>query len=120
MVKDIINIVNQMYNEYQQTEIDYMINTGSDYNIHYDLLNYVEEWIKSECIEDCKLLLQKIEYEKGIFLGEFVKAILKINNIASEMEKIDEMIGNIEFLSKLREIPVLTLKFVVTNQSLYI
>jgi superfamily II RNA helicase len=120
VVKDLINNINQMYFEYQQTEIDYMINTGADYNIHYDLLNYVEDWIKSECIEDCKLLLQKIEYEKGIFLGEFVKAILKINNIASEMEKIAEMIGNIEFLSKLKEIPGLTLKFVVTNQSLYI
>jgi superfamily II RNA helicase len=120
VVKDLINTINQMYFEYQQTEIDYMINTGADYNIHYDLLNYVEEWTKCEDIDDCKLLLQKIEYEKGIFLGEFVKAILKINNIASEMEKIAEMIGNIEFLSKLREIPGLTLKFVVTNQSLYI
>jgi superfamily II RNA helicase len=119
-VKDIIYTINQMYNEYQQTEIDYRINTGADYNIHYDLLNYVEEWTNCNCVEDCKLLLQKIEYEKGIFLGEFVKAILKINNIASEMEKIAEMIGNIEFLSKLREIPGLTLKFVVTNQSLYI
>jgi hypothetical protein len=36
------------------------------------------------------------------------------------MEKIAEMIGNIEFLSKLREIPILTLKYVVTNQSLYV
>jgi superfamily II RNA helicase len=119
-VKDIICNINEMYNEYQQTEINYRINTGSDYNIHYDLLNYVEEWSNSESVDQCKLLLQKIEYEKGIFLGEFVKALLKINNIASELEKIAEMIGNIEFLSKLREIPGLTLKFVVTNQSLYI
>jgi superfamily II RNA helicase len=120
VVKSIIHSINTMYSEYQQTEIDYRINTGADYNIHYDLLNYVEEWTQCEDVDECKLLLQKIEYEKGIFLGEFVKAILKINNIASEMEKIAEMIGNIEFLSKLREIPVLTLKFVVTNQSLYI
>jgi superfamily II RNA helicase len=120
VVKSIINSINMMYSEYQQTEIDYRINTGADYNIHYDLLNYVEEWTQCEDVDECKLLLQKIEYEKGIFLGEFVKAILKINNIASEMEKIAEMIGNIEFLSKLREIPCLTLKFVVTNQSLYI
>jgi superfamily II RNA helicase len=120
VVKSIIHSINTMYSEYQQTEIDYRINTGADYNIHYDLLNYVEEWTQCEDVDECKLLLQKIEYEKGIFLGEFVKAILKINNIASEMEKIAEMIGNIEFLSKLKEIPVLTLKFVVTNQSLYI
>jgi superfamily II RNA helicase len=120
VVKDIINTINKMYDDYQQTEIDYKINPGADYNIHYDLISYVEEWTQCEDVETCKLLLQKLAEEKGIFLGEFVKALLKINNISCEMEKIAEMTGNIEFLSKLKEIPNLTLKFVVTNQSLYV
>ena len=119
-VKNIINNINKMFDEYQQTEIDYKINTGIDYNIHYDLLSYVEDWTKCEDYNDCQLLLQRLASEKGIFLGEFVKALLKINNIGSEMEKIAEMTGNIEFLSKLKEIPNLTLKYVVTNQSLYV
>lgn len=109
-----------MYSEYQQTEIDYNINAGADYNLHYDLLNYVDEWTQCEDVENCKLLLQRLGYEKEIFLGEFVKALLKINNISCEMEKIAEMTGNMEFLSKLKEIPNLILKFVVTNQSLYV
>ena len=108
------------YDYYESKETELRINTGIDYNLHFDILNYVEEWTQCEDVDECKLLLQKMEYEKGIFLGEFVKAILKINNVAAEMEKIAEMTGNIEFLSKLREIPGLTLKFVVTNQSLYI
>jgi hypothetical protein len=58
--------------------------------------------------------------KKEIFLGEFVKALLKINNISSEFENIAEMTGNIALLSKLREIPNMTLKYVVTNQSLYV
>ena len=120
VVKDIINNINRMYDDYQQTEIDYKINTGADYNIHYDLLEYTEQWTQCEDVETCKFLLQRLAEEKGIFLGEFVKALLKINNISAEMEKIAEMTGNIEFLSKLREIPNLTLKFVVTNQSLYV
>jgi len=45
---------------------------------------------------------------------------LKINNISSELEKVAEYIGNIELLHKLREIPHLTLKYVATNQSLYV
>jgi hypothetical protein len=109
-----------MFSDYQQTEIDYKINTGADYNIHYDLISYVAEWTQCEDVETCKLLLQRLAEEKGIFLGEFVKSLLKINNISCEMEKIAEMTGNIEFLSKLKEIPNLTLKFVVTNQSLYV
>jgi len=55
-----------------------------------------------------------------VFLREFVKAILKINNISSEMEKVAEYIGNVSLLKKLQEIPGKTLKYVATSQSLYI
>jgi len=50
----------------------------------------------------------------------FQKLDSKINNISCELEKIAEMIGQISLLSKLREISQMTMKFVVTNQSLYI
>ena len=101
-------------------EEKYGINSGSDYTIHYDLINYTSKWCDCESITDCKFLLQQLEREKRLFLGEFVKAMLKINNISTEMEKIAELTGNIAFLSKLKEIPQLTLKYVVTNQSLYV
>jgi superfamily II RNA helicase len=119
-LKNVVQLVANLYSEYQQKEVDNMINTGTDYSIHYDLLNYVVKWYDCQNIEECKLLLQTLGTEKEIFLGEFVKALLKINNICSEMEKISEMEGNIEFLSKLREIPNATLKYVATNQSLYV
>ena len=115
-----INEVESMYNSYYDKEVSRNIKTGFDYEIHYDLLNYVEQWCDTTNVEECKLILQNLSAEKEIFLGEFVKAILKINNISSEFEKIAEMTGNITFLSKLREIPAMTLKYVVTNQSLYV
>ena len=77
-------------------------------------------WCECESAVECKLILQTLEAEKNIFLGEFVKAILKINNVAGEMEKIAESVGNIALLHKLKEISLLTLKFVATNQSLYV
>jgi hypothetical protein len=109
-----------MYSDYQKNELLLGIQSGSDYNIHYDLLKYTDEWCDAQSVNDCKLLLQKIGSEKGIFLGEFVKALLKINNISNEMEQIAELTGNIAFLSKLKEIKAFTLKYVVTNQSLYV
>lgn len=119
-LKQILKDISNSYLEYQQKEIDYRINSGIDYNIHYDLLSYLDEWCDSENVEDCKIVLQRLGFEKELFLGEFVKALLKINNISSELEKIAEMTGNIAFLSKLKEIPSMTLKYVVTNQSLYV
>ena len=53
-------------------------------------------------------------------MGEFVKAILKINNIAKEMEKICNLTNNIELMKKLNEIPKLTMKYIVSTQSLYL
>jgi superfamily II RNA helicase len=119
-LKTIIQDINFDYQNYLTNEMKNMIATGTDYNIHYDLINYVLKWCECNTEHECKGLLKVLEEEKGIFLGEFVKAILKINNISSEMEKVSEMLGNIEFLNKLREIPTLTLKYVVTNQSLYV
>ena len=119
-VKKIVQEITEMYNYYQDFETNYMTNTGVDYNIHYDLIDYVIQWCQCDSAPACKFILQNLESEKTIFLGEFVKAILKINNMASEMEKIAESVGDIALLHKLKEIPVLTLKFVATNQSLYV
>ena len=119
-IQTIITKISQLYLEYQDKELKYNINSGVDYNIHYDLINYVLEWCNCSDVNECKLLLQKLSVEKELFLGEFVKALLKINNISNEMEKISELMGNISFLSKLREIPNMILKYVVTNQSLYV
>ena len=113
-------LINKMYSEYQLKEGNSSINSGIDYNIHYDLIHYVDKWCDCLSPDECKLVLQQLSNEKGIFLGEFVKALLKINNIATEFIKIAELIGNISLLSKLREIENMTLKYVVTNQSLYV
>jgi len=119
-IQDYIVEIENMYHYFNKKETDLQMNTGSDYNIHFDLIDDVVKWCDCECVEDCKFFLQNLENEKGIFLGEFVKALLKINNISNEMEKIAEITGNISLLSKLKEIPILTLKYVVTNQSLYV
>ena len=96
------------------------ISTGTDYSMQFDLMTYIKEWTLCEDVNSCKLLIQRMESEKGIFLGEFIKAVLKINNIASEVEKVAELIGNLGLLEQLKRIPELTMKFVATNQSLYV
>jgi len=115
-----IKITVEKYDQVQINEENNGLNTGIEYYKHYDLIDYVVKWCDCEDVESCKALLLQIEKGKGIFLGEFVKAILKIYNISSEMEKVAELISNISLLSKLREIPVLILKYVATNQSLYV
>lgn len=119
-LKNILQDINSDFIKYEEFETKSQIETGTNREIQYDLLEYIGQWCTATDANECKSVLNKIETEKGIFLGEFVKAILKINTISSEMEKIAESIGNIELLSKLKEIPNMTMKYVATNQSLYL
>ena len=119
-VENIIKKIVKLYDDYYDKEVKYSINTGIEYTIHFDLLDYVSEWC--ECTDEiqCKILLQRLSVEKGVSLGDFVKSLLKINNIACEFERVAEITCNVSFLRALREIPKLTLKHVVTTQSLYV
>ena len=120
LVYEVIKQLNEQYNHYEDLEYGIQLDTGSDYTMNYDIVTYAMEWCESTTENDCKKILQRINLEKGIFLGEFIKAILKINNIANEFAKFCEMIGDVELLNKMTNISTLTLKFVATNQSLYI
>jgi len=110
----------EKYRNMADLELANKIDTGMDYSMHFDLIDYCIEWCECENDIDCKRLLQTIYIEKEVFLGEFIKAILKINNICCEMEKVAEFTGNIAFLSVLKQVPLMTLKYVATNQSLYV
>lgn len=119
-VKDMVMTIYDMYQKQSNIEFKNAIETGIDYSIHFDLIDYAIKWCECENDVDCKRLIHEVSIEKEIFLGEFIKAILKINNITAEMEKISELLGDMEFLSVLKEVPHLTLKYVATNQSLYV
>jgi hypothetical protein len=115
----ILEIIEKQDMQYKK-ELDIKVDIGMDTTIQFDIMKYAMDWAKCNEVNECKYVLQQMYKEKEIFLGEFVKALLKINNIASELEKVAELIGDIELLHKLREIPQKTLKYVATNQSLYI
>ena len=102
-------------------ELAQKLNTGCEYNsVYMDMIDFGVKWCGCANDVECKELLQKLSFEKGIFVGEFVKAILKVNNMALELEKVAELLGDVEFLSIVKKIPELTLKYIVTNQSLYV
>lgn len=119
-VAECISKISDLYTLHQETELHQRVSSGIPFDMHFDLIDWVMEWSNCESESECKYLLQTLVAEKGIFLGEFVKAILKINNISAELEKVAEIEGDLEMLQKLKDVPIKTQKFVATNQSLYI
>ncbi len=117
---DITKNIKEISEYYEDIQSKNFIPNDSEIIFHFDLLDILPDWIKAENENQCLILLEKIKNEKNIFLGDFIKAILKINTISLELEKICEIVNNLELKEKLIKIPQLTLKFIATNQSLYI
>ena len=118
--KSCTNVKNYI-EEAQQTEVTARINTGENCDVHFNLASAVIEWCYSDDELGCRSIIDSVVSEENqLFLGDFVKAILKINNCATELEKIAEMTGNIPLLEKISQLQSMTLKYVANNQSLYI
>ncbi len=116
-ISNIVMIYNNWQNKY--LDLEYNTNIQNSDEIHYDIIDDVYNWCLAENENDCKVITDEL-FNKGIFIGEFTKAILKINNIVNELITASEYIGNIELSEKLNKIPDVTLKYIILQQSLYI
>ena len=119
-IENFIRIIDKDIDNLIQLESKKIVNTGIDYKIQYDMIDYFMTWCEITNIGECKLFLQKIQKEKEVFLGDFIKGLLKVNNIIMEFEKVYEYLGNVEQIHILKQVPEITLKFIVSNQSLYV
>jgi hypothetical protein len=118
----IVNRSNDLLNEYEQISIDNNLYKPSDNSeMQYDFVKYSYIWADQVNNEKtAKKIIDEAKFEKNIFLGEFIKALLKINNIAAEFENVCEITNNMKLLKKIKEIPDMTMKYIATNQSLYV
>ena len=120
IVNEITTLADEYIKKYGNMENQYGIYTGENYEINFDIQQQIINWCNAENEEECKEIINELKIEKKLFLGDLVKAILKINNIVTEIENICETTQDIALLEKIKQIPSLTLKYVATNQSLYI
>ena len=93
---------------------------ATDFEYMYDLVPLISQWCKATTEAECKWFIQGPLAECEISVGDFTKAILKIVVIAKEFQTVAETIENLSFLTALKEVEPLLLKYVATNQSLYV
>tara|TARA_B100000927_G_C16474086_1_gene472693 strand:+ start:2204 stop:4669 length:2466 start_codon:yes stop_codon:yes gene_type:complete len=117
--KDIIQKIDNTYNKYIDLFNKNKIPITENLDKHLNLCDIVNDWCNAKDENECKNVINEC-YKYDISLGDFVKAILKINNIATELEKAGTLLEDLELIKKIKEIPMLTLKHCVTNSSLYL
>jgi superfamily II RNA helicase len=114
-IKTIENLYNKYNDLFDRNDIKNIECSEIQYNLCEIMLSWCNATDETACVKiinECKM------YDIG--LGDFVKAVLKINNICKELENQCIISENTEFLQKLKCIPDLTLKHCVSNQSLYL
>lgn len=114
-----IKKVKEKYNKYYDIETNNKTAFMFNYDLQYDLVDLVYKWTKAENENESLLILEELK-KWDIHIGNFSKAILKICNIAMELENICLLQNDLTLLKKLKEIPFKLKKFVITNQSLYL
>ena len=120
--KTIIHTVKKfvMYlDKYYDMETKHETNFSQSYDIQYDMCEFMYKWCFAENDEDCRNIYNEAK-KYNIYVGEFIKAILKINKICSELVNICEIQNNIKLLHTLNAVKEKTLKSIATNQSLYL
>jgi len=121
-LQNIIEKMNKMYLHIESIEQESHIYTGIRYEdaLNFDITDDSIEWTECSNEMECKLFIQNKIADKGISVGDFTKAMLKIATISKEIGAICEEMGQLELLYKLSQIDSMILKYITTSQSLYV
>ena len=91
------------------------------HNIRYDLIEFVNRWYFVENEEQAKEVLQEYISACDVFIGEIIKAVLKLTAIINELIVLfSNDNDNVELLQKLENCVIQVSKFLINNQSLYV
>jgi len=116
----IIRTLEHMYQREHQVLGGYYI--SQEYQVSTRLPKYVRDWCRASTSAECLAILENVNETAEISSGDFVKSLLKIIKLSKElMTSAQEIGGPWLRLEKLCSVvPELLMKYIVTNQSLYI
>ena len=112
--------IESLFYKYSDLEQINKIDTGSEWELNYDIMNSMIEWCGATTELECKKIIQGLQINKEVFLGEFVKSLIKITNIIREIKQVASLSCNVELENKLEKCNDKILKYVITTQSLYV
>jgi len=109
-ISDIARLVNRL----KQEETEYNNHADEDFwSLNYNFIDAAYMWAMG-----CDIREIKGKYD--VYEGNFIRNIMKINNICTELINATEVIDNVALMIKLKAIEPLLIRDIVTPVSLYI
>ena len=115
-LKYAIQFVETVQDKMQTLEHNFEVYINNDNLVHYDMIELIINWCKVQNEHQCCEFISTLP----CFIGDFIKACLKIVKILEEFKLMCEDLEEYELLTKIDKCYPLILKFVITNQSLYV
>jgi len=116
-MNDILNSLNSLSEDYANKELEFTqkkkIYLKNDWNLHLKLFQAAYRWASSKQFYEVKQVYQSFE-------GNFIKNILRINNIIRDLMVASEITKNDELYTKLSQIESILIRDEVTVESLYV
>jgi superfamily II RNA helicase len=112
----VINILNKLKllsEDFIKKEDKLQLYIGSDYNLYLDFIEPSYVWAKGESINE-------VYKYTSIYDGNFVKAIMRINNICENLMDICKNIERYDICSKLENYDKILIRDITSINSLYV
>lgn len=119
----------KQYLEYIQSRINYYVDEEAKKHLYmtenivlqYELQEYIVKWYEDvNTVEESLTFFHIMKTETSIFIGDFVKATLKICNMLNEIDIICKEDMNYHLLERSQLIKQKLQKNIITNSSLYV
>ena len=112
-VTNVLNEINKIAEYFINIEEENKLYIGSDYNLYLNFIESAYIWAKGGTIND-------IFQQTSIYDGNFVKAIMRINNICENLMDICKNIEKYELCSKLENYTKILIRDITSINSLYV
>lgn len=110
---DVLYEIKDIVKKLSDAEYNYWIDVNTDWKLHMKFIEPAYMWA-------CGDSLNKIYEITDIYEGNFIRSIIKINNICQNILNICELVGNDILKKKIEQIEPLLLRDIVSVESLYI
>lgn len=120
ILKPYIETLETEYRRYESMELERGLYTGIEYTLMFDMVDDMMEWCDCKTDTDCKGFIQRMKSERGISIGDFSKAVMKIVTIARELSAMCTYSEQVDFQYKLKNLEPMVLKYITIAQSLYV
>ena len=113
-IHETLRNINKIINVYQKEEKKVKIDSENEdyWNIYYDHIDSTLSWISGKSF-------QEISHD-DLYEGNFVRNMLKINNIAKDVIYLCKIYGDMTIIPQLEKIEELIIRDIVTIDSLYL